>query len=206
MAADPVLRTSVVGGRPHNNTISQYIYVAAISRAPAQLDKALALLSGPCASSTMSPPPLPEPLIETLIRSSGETPLVSCRTTSPNATGVVRSNWSGVAVIVISLVSPRPPLKVKLLGETAILNPGVIALPEAVQRVAWVRAFRLPCASGAAWCAIHVAHRREVQRLRIAARRGVRGNEVGIVSSITRPASAALVRSSRPLPTSSASH
>ena len=44
--------------------------------------------------------------------------------------------------MVSSCVSPRPPPNVKLLGETSTSNPGVIAVPEAVQLVASVRLFR----------------------------------------------------------------
>ena len=142
MAPDLVLRTSVVVGRPNNNTISQYIYAAAISRGSNSVPQTACLaVCVVAASSTMSPPPPPKPLIATVIRSSGETPPVSCSTTSPNATALVRS-VVGVAIIVSSCVSPRPPLKVKLLGETSISNPGVIAVPEAVQLVASVRVFR----------------------------------------------------------------
>src|ERR1043166_9795442 len=82
-----------------------------------------------------------EPLIATVMRSSGMVmplgplPLAALvRSTSPKATAEVRSVF-GVTVIVNSCVSPRPPPKLKLDGETSTVNPGVIAFPVAVQLV-----------------------------------------------------------------------
>src|SRR5437660_11258316 len=94
------------------------------------------------------PPPV-EPSIATVMRSSGMTmtplgplPLAPwCSITSPKATAEVRFVF-GVAVMVSSCVSPRPPVKLKLDGETSIVNPGVIAAPVAVQLVADVRVLR----------------------------------------------------------------
>ena len=91
-------------------------------------------------------PPV-EPLIATVMRSSGMAmPWVLGighwrSTTSPKATAEVRLVF-GVAVMVSSCVSPRPPVKLKLDGWTSIVNPGVIAVPVAVQLVPDVYVFR----------------------------------------------------------------
>ena len=72
------------------------------------------------------PPPPFVPSIATVMRSLGMVmpfgPLAStASTTSPNATAEVRL-VSGVAVMVSSCVSPRPPVKLKLDGWASIVK------------------------------------------------------------------------------------
>src|SRR5262245_44135075 len=157
-------------------------------------------------------PPV-EPSIATVIRSSGTMmeplgpfPFVPAdNTTSPKATAEFRLVF-GVAVMVSSCVSPRPPLKLKLDGWTSIVNPGVIGLPVAVQLVADVsvlRTVRVHVQLG-----VHSILRTDgtFKVLGSPPVLGFASIKCCVVSSITKPARAALVRSSLPVPTSSASH
>ena len=112
----------------------------------------------------------------------------------------------GVAVMVSSCVSPRPPVKLKLDGETSTVNPGVIAVPVAVQLVADVtvlRTVRVQVQLG-----VHSMLRTDgmFKVLGSPPVLGFASMKCCVVSSITKPARAALVRSTRPVPTSSASH
>src|SRR5262245_66133307 len=153
--------------------------------------------------------PPSEPSMATVIRSLGiATPLgplaATASSTSPNATAEVRSVF-GVAVIVTSCVSPRPPVKLKLDGWTSIVNPGVIALPVAVQLVGdaiVLRTVRVQVQLG-----VHSMLRTDgtFKVLGSPPALGFASMKCCVVSSITKPARAALVRSTRPVPTSSAS-
>src|SRR6185437_14463057 len=154
------------------------------------------------------PPPPVEPSIATVMRASGMAipfgllPLVPwCRTTSPKATAEVRLVF-GVAVMVSSCVSPKPPVKLKLDVETSTVNPGVIAVPVAVQLVAVVsvlRTVRVQVQLG-----VHSILRNDgmFKVLGSPPLLGSASRKCWVVSSITNPARAALVRSIRPVPTS----
>ena len=123
----------------------------------------------------------------------------ACSTTSPNATADVRLVF-GVAVMVSSCVSPRPPLKLKLDGWTSIVNPGVIAVPVAVQLVPDVsvlRTVRVHVQSG-----VHSILRSDgmFKVLGSPPVFGFASRKCCVVSSITRPARAALLSSILPVP------
>ena len=59
MLMDIYLEVSVIGRRPFNSTIPQYVDLAAISRAPIQNHKPVTALSADMRRSVMSPPPPP---------------------------------------------------------------------------------------------------------------------------------------------------
>src|SRR5262249_3661789 len=126
-------------------------------------------------------------------------------TACPKATAEVRSVF-GVTVIVSSCVSLRPPPKLKLDGETSIVNPGVIAFPVAVQLVPDVtvlRTVRVKVQLGE-----HSILRTDgtFKVLGSPPVPGFASRKFWVLSFITSPARAALLSSILPVPTSSASH
>jgi hypothetical protein len=148
-----------------------------------------------------------EPSIATEICAGGAMLLASVSTASPKATAEVRF-VVGDAVMVITCVWLRLPVKAKFAGRTVMLKPGVKLVPAVDQFVATLRVFRT----------VRVQEQVGVQFMfradgtfrvlgsPLVGELGSAARKFAKVSCMTSPARAAFVRSTRPLPTSSAFH